>query len=141
MAKFEADAKTAGSIGLMAQVALPIAGFISRKTSKPIVLHLKGGTDCDFAPPVRIQSEIFGRLLQIFGFSLYVSQKRNGFFPVGKGKGWYDRDREKKVTPMWSTWLQGESVFTIRSGQKSELAKSEENLNVSGWYRQGSKLV
>ena len=85
--KFEADAKTAGSIGLIAQVALPIAAFIARKSKKPITLHLKGGTDCDFAPPVRIQAQIFGRLLKSFGFSLDVNQKRNGFFPVGKEKG------------------------------------------------------
>ena len=64
---FHADAKTAGSIGLMAQVALPIAAYMTRKSGRQVKFNLKGGTDCDFAPPVRIQGSVFARILEHYG--------------------------------------------------------------------------
>lgn len=109
---FHADAKTAGSIGLMAQVALPIAAFMTRKSDRQVKLNLRGGTDCDFAPPVRIQDSIFGRILEHYGIRLNIDQVRNGFFPVGKG----------------------ESVFTIQNGEKRPLETFEEEINVELWY-------
>ena len=49
-----------------------------------VKLDIKGGTDAEFAPPVRIQNRIFSNLLKKFGITINVVEKRNGFFPIGK---------------------------------------------------------
>jgi len=84
---YHADAKTAGSIGLIAQIALPIVVY---KGSGKVKLEIKGGTDAEFAPPVRIQNRVFTNLLREFGVTINVVEKRNGFFPIGKGATTYE---------------------------------------------------
>ena len=81
--EFEIDAKTAGSISLIAQIALPILIYRGHIGSD-IKLSIKGGTDADFAPPVKIQKLVFTKLLKKFGINIEVEEKRNGFFPIGK---------------------------------------------------------
>jgi len=81
--EFEIDAKTAGSISLIAQIALPILIYRGQ-VEKEIKLSIKGGTDAQFAPPVKIQKFIFSKLLKKFGIEVDIEEKRNGFFPVGK---------------------------------------------------------
>lgn len=54
------------------------------KGSGKVKLEIKGGTDAEFAPPVRIQNRVFTNLLREFGVTINVVEKRNGFFPIGK---------------------------------------------------------
>ncbi|CBY10936.1 unnamed protein product [Oikopleura dioica] len=79
--KFTADAHTAGSIALMAQVALPILSFWKSE----VEIELKGGTDAEHAPPVDDQIEVFAFWLRKFGLNVEIKQNRRGFFPRGGG--------------------------------------------------------
>ena len=63
--RFVADTKTAGCIGLLAQVGIPCALFVP--TSEPINLILKGGTNVPMGPHVEYLTEVFKPILNKFG--------------------------------------------------------------------------
>lgn len=80
--RFEADTKTAGSVCLLAQVAVPFGIFADRTTT----LHLRGGTNAAMAPPIEYYQDVFLPTLRRFGvtgISLDVIKK--GYFPRGGG--------------------------------------------------------
>ncbi|CAG0899107.1 unnamed protein product [Darwinula stevensoni] len=70
---FHGDTKTAGSVGLLLQVALPCLAFAQGSST----LILKGGTNADFAPQIDYTLEIFKPLAKKFGldFSCNVIQR------------------------------------------------------------------
>lgn len=80
--RFVADAKTAGSVCLLAQVSVPLALFGSRASE----LVLRGGTDADMAPPIDYLSRVFRPLLRRFGADFEVDVVRRGYFPRGGGE-------------------------------------------------------
>ncbi|XP_065207008.1 RNA 3'-terminal phosphate cyclase [Planococcus citri] len=80
--KFEADTQTAGSIGLILQVALPIALFAPSFSS----LRLKGGTNADMAPPIDYTINVFVPILKKFGADCECSVIRRGYYPKGGGE-------------------------------------------------------
>lgn len=80
--KFEADTQTAGSIGLLLQIALPIALFGPSFS----VLRLKGGTNADMAPPIDHTINVFVPILKKFGGGCECSILRRGYYPKGGGE-------------------------------------------------------
>lgn len=55
--EYEADTKTAGNTALLLQVALPCLLFADKQST----LVLKGGTDCEMAPPI----DYFNQVLKV----------------------------------------------------------------------------
>ena len=93
---FDIDCGSAGSIALMAQIALPVAIFRPGETK----INLIGGTDCDFAPPIDVQIKIFAELIKKFGVNLNMKIDQRGFFPVGKGQVEYSFDGISRLKPI-----------------------------------------
>jgi RNA 3'-terminal phosphate cyclase (ATP) len=78
---FEADIKTAGSVCLLIQSALPCALFSASECQ----LELKGGTNASMAPQIDYSLEVLLPLLQRFGVSPRINIVRRGYFPKGQG--------------------------------------------------------
>ncbi|XKL64282.1 hypothetical protein PGB90_004368 [Kerria lacca] len=70
------------SIGLIIQIALPIALFGSSVST----LRLKGGTNADMAPPIDHTVNVFLPILKKFGGNCGCSVLRRGYFPKGGGE-------------------------------------------------------
>ncbi|XP_066144702.1 RNA 3'-terminal phosphate cyclase-like [Euwallacea fornicatus] len=79
---FNAFVKTAGSISLLLQVALPCALF----AQSPINLRLRGGTNAEMAPQVDYMTEVFRPVLEKFGATFDFELVRRGYFPKGGGE-------------------------------------------------------
>ncbi|RZF49285.1 hypothetical protein LSTR_LSTR013374 [Laodelphax striatellus] len=90
------DTKTAGSVCLMVQVALPCALFSSGRTT----LHLKGGTNADMAPQIDYTMNVIKPLLKRFGASFDCDLKKRGFFPKGGGEVLVTIDPIKSLNPI-----------------------------------------
>lgn len=93
---YEGDTKTAGSSTLMVQAALPCLLFAtSGSPAEPPSnagssctshLHVKGGTDADFAPPAGYLQHVLAPLLRrLLKLDIQVDLVRRGFFPRGGG--------------------------------------------------------
>ncbi|XP_013083897.2 RNA 3'-terminal phosphate cyclase-like isoform X1 [Biomphalaria glabrata] len=80
--QFLADTKTAGSICLLIQVALPCLLY----SSDVCTLHLQGGTNCDMAPQIDYLTLVFKPMAEKFGLNFDVDIKRRGYFPKGGGE-------------------------------------------------------
>ncbi|VEL22446.1 unnamed protein product, partial [Protopolystoma xenopodis] len=78
---FVANAKTAGSISLLAQIALPVALFAPCETR----FVLEGGTDALFAPPIDYLTLVAKFYLEKMGANFTVKTIRRGFYPRGGG--------------------------------------------------------
>ncbi|XP_075981434.1 RNA 3'-terminal phosphate cyclase [Anticarsia gemmatalis] len=78
---YVADTRTAGSISLLLQVALPCALM----ADGPVSLDLKGGTNADMAPQIDYITNIFLKYLQKFGIDVDIRIVRRGYFPKGGG--------------------------------------------------------
>lgn len=78
---FTADAKTAGSICLVAQVALPLAIFRPKVTITAL-----GGTDAQMAPTIAYYQYVFMPNIRRFGVELDIDVHCKGYFPRGGGK-------------------------------------------------------
>ncbi|XP_045777376.1 RNA 3'-terminal phosphate cyclase [Maniola jurtina] len=78
---YVADTKTAGSISLLLQVALPCALF----ADSPVTLDLKGGTNADMAPQIDYMERVFRLALRHFGADFNMTILRRGYFPKGGG--------------------------------------------------------
>eukprot|EP00051_Salpingoeca_urceolata_P004999 m.69531 g.69531 ORF g.69531 m.69531 type:complete len:379 (-) comp13996_c0_seq2:98-1234(-) len=79
---FEADTKTAGSVSLLVQSALPCALF----SPGPCNIRLIGGTNADMAPQLDYLTLVFQPIAARFGFSVQIELVRRGFFPKGGGE-------------------------------------------------------
>ncbi|XP_068158442.1 RNA 3'-terminal phosphate cyclase [Drosophila tropicalis] len=79
---YQVDTRTAASITLVYQVALPVllfAGKVSR-------VEAFGGTNVAFAPPVEYMQEILEPNLRRFGITFHLNVVRYGFYPRGYGR-------------------------------------------------------
>ncbi|XP_026743893.1 RNA 3'-terminal phosphate cyclase [Trichoplusia ni] len=78
---YVADTRTAGSISLLLQVALPCALL----ADGPVTLDLKGGTNADMAPQFDYMTEVFLPVLKKFGARFDFTIHRRGYYPKGGG--------------------------------------------------------
>ncbi|XP_056017971.1 RNA 3'-terminal phosphate cyclase-like isoform X2 [Ostrea edulis] len=92
---YKADTKTAGSICLLMQAAIPCCLF----SDGEIHMSLIGGTNAEMAPQIDYALMVFRPVAAKFGLHFEGEIKRRGFFPKGGG------EVHLKVTP--SSGLQG----------------------------------
>ncbi|KAL5280584.1 RTCA family protein [Megaselia abdita] len=78
---YEIDIKTAGSISLILQAAVPVALFADSEVN----LHIKGGTNVIQAPQIDFFTEIFRPNLEFFGGTFDFILHKRGYFPKGQG--------------------------------------------------------
>ncbi|XP_050315583.1 RNA 3'-terminal phosphate cyclase [Anthonomus grandis grandis] len=79
---YNAFIKTAGSISLLLQVALPCCIF----AKSDVILKLRGGTNAEMAPQVDYMTEVFRPVLEKFGATFDFDLVRRGYFPKGGGE-------------------------------------------------------
>ncbi|CAF1421308.1 unnamed protein product [Adineta ricciae] len=78
---YTGDTKTAGSVCLMMQTALPCLLF----ANGPSELKLIGGTNVDFAPDIDYYEMIFRPVAKRFNFNFNLNIVRRGYYPKGGG--------------------------------------------------------
>ncbi|CAG8691409.1 4521_t:CDS:10, partial [Dentiscutata heterogama] len=91
---FICDTKTAGSISLLIQIALPPLIFSAppQKSKLPLPPRtqkaiLKGGTNVEMAPPIDFLIEVFRPIVQrVFGFNFDINVIGRGYYPQGGGE-------------------------------------------------------
>ncbi|KAF0363037.1 RNA 3-terminal phosphate cyclase [Gigaspora margarita] len=91
---FICDTKTAGSIALLIQIALPPLLFSAppQKSKLPLPPRtqkaiLKGGTNVSMAPPIDFLIEVFKPIVQReFGFNFDINVIGRGYYPQGGGE-------------------------------------------------------
>lgn len=88
-----ADTRTAGSISLLLQVALPCAIV----ADGPVTLDLKGGTNADMAPQIDYMTEVFKPVLARSGAEFQLRIHRRGYFPKGGGHVTVDINPVRKL--------------------------------------------
>ncbi|MFC6874472.1 RNA 3'-terminal phosphate cyclase [Halobellus marinus] len=76
------DVGTAGSVTLIADTVLPLAG----RLAAPIRLRLGGGTDVKWSPSTDYLRHVKLPLLRTCGLEATVSVNRRGFYPAGGGE-------------------------------------------------------
>lgn len=79
---YEARVKTAGSISLLLQAALPCSLFAKSN----VTLRLFGGTNAEMAPQIDYMTEVFRPILEKFGATFDFDLIRRGYFPKGGGE-------------------------------------------------------
>ncbi|XP_018333116.1 RNA 3'-terminal phosphate cyclase [Agrilus planipennis] len=80
--QYRAAVKTAGSISLLLQVALPCTLFANCETT----LFLQGGTNAEMAPQIDYTTEVFRPILEKFGATFDFKLIKRGYFPKGGGE-------------------------------------------------------
>src|SRR3989441_5856461 len=75
------DVGTAGSVTLVLQAVLPVACA----ASGPVRLHLVGGTDVRWSPPIDYFARVFLPLFRQLGGHVDVEGQRRGDYPRGGG--------------------------------------------------------
>ncbi len=88
---FEFDIKTAGSVTLLLQTLLPIC----LKAKEPIKIIVKGGTDVQYAPPIKYFQHIFAYYMRKIGIDTKINVKKYGFYPKGGGEILLEFDPKK----------------------------------------------
>ncbi|KAL6309165.1 RNA 3'-terminal phosphate cyclase [Sparassis latifolia] len=84
---YTADTKTAGSIALLLQIALPCLLFSHTPSSGPTELTLRGGTNALQAPQLDYTMRVFLPFLQRhFGLQPQLRVRTRGFYPKGGGE-------------------------------------------------------
>jgi len=78
---FDYDVGTAGSISLVLQAVLPPAVL----SPEPVILHLRGGTDVKWSPPVDYMTNVFVPTIEGMGPRIKIDQRRRGHYPRGGG--------------------------------------------------------
>ena len=79
--RVEVDVGTAGSVTLLADVALPLAYGLD----EPLYATITGGTDVSWSPTVAYLGAVKLRLLRRHGLQAALDVERTGFYPVGGG--------------------------------------------------------
>eukprot|EP00040_Diaphanoeca_grandis_P024959 m.137891 g.137891 ORF g.137891 m.137891 type:complete len:402 (-) comp29956_c1_seq1:466-1671(-) len=80
--KFFADPKTAGSITLMIQAALPVALF----SQTPCHITMGGGTNVDHSPSIEYFMHILSPMLKRMGATFTTQVNARGYYPIGGGE-------------------------------------------------------
>ncbi|MBN3307308.1 RNA 3'-terminal phosphate cyclase [Amia ocellicauda] len=91
-----ADTKTAGSVGLLLQVALPCVLF----ADSPSELSLKGGTNAEMAPQIDYTLKVFKSMVEKFGVKFDCDLKMRGYYPKGGGEIIVKTKPVKELTPV-----------------------------------------
>ena len=76
------DLRTAGSVTLLFDAVLPVAGRID----EPFALTARGGTDVAWSPTIGFLDRVKLPLLGGFGFDLSLDVERTGYYPAGGGE-------------------------------------------------------
>ncbi|KAI0209526.1 hypothetical protein LSAT2_005778 [Lamellibrachia satsuma] len=79
---YTADVKTAGSVCLLMQSALPCMLY----ARGPVSLCLKGGTNADMAPQIDFQTMVLQPVVERFGVKFDCEIIKRGYFPKGGGE-------------------------------------------------------
>lgn len=79
--RYDVDIKTAGSISLILQSAIPVALFADSQVN----LHIHGGTNVSNAPQIDFFIEVFRPNLEAFGGTFDLTLHKRGYFPKGQG--------------------------------------------------------
>ncbi|XP_077390292.1 RNA 3'-terminal phosphate cyclase isoform X3 [Festucalex cinctus] len=79
---YVADTRTAGSVCLLLQVALPCALYADADTN----LSLRGGTNAEMAPQIDYALKVFKPVVEKFGVHFDCDIKMRGFYPKGGGE-------------------------------------------------------
>lgn len=87
---YQIDIGTAGSISLLLQCLVPVAGY----ADKPVTLNIRGGTAVRWSPPIPFLEHIVWRAYQKIGMNNRVDVRRHGFYPKGGG------GVEVRITPV-----------------------------------------
>ncbi|KAJ2948238.1 hypothetical protein O0L34_g7466 [Tuta absoluta] len=140
--QYMADTKTAGSISLLLQVALPCALL----APGPVSLELRGGTNADMAPQIDYMGEVFRYMLNKFGGDFSLDVHKRGYFPRGGGRvtvgvepvQWFrgaQLTERGDVTHVrgWSFVAGGLPVklaYQMADGAKQEISKVCRNVNI-----------
>ncbi|EDO40575.1 predicted protein, partial [Nematostella vectensis] len=93
---FSANTKTAGSICLLMQVALPCLLYAPSASQ----LILKGGTDAEMAPPIDYMTQVFKPAAEKLGVKFHCTIIRRGYFPKGGGEVLVNVDVVKSLKPV-----------------------------------------
>ncbi|HIH40393.1 MAG TPA: RNA 3'-terminal phosphate cyclase [Halobacteria archaeon] len=72
---------TAGSITLLLQCIIPIALFADDRTR----LHVIGGTDVRWSPPIDFYKNVFLPVIGLMGCDITIELVKRGFYPKGSG--------------------------------------------------------
>ncbi|KAI9092581.1 RNA 3'-terminal phosphate cyclase-domain-containing protein [Phlyctochytrium arcticum] len=81
--KYRCDVRSAGAIGLIGQVSIPVCLFFPH----PVELTLCGGTNASMAPVIDFSMLVFAPIMQQqFGVAIDFSLVKRGFFPKGGGE-------------------------------------------------------
>ncbi|XP_061680104.1 RNA 3'-terminal phosphate cyclase isoform X2 [Syngnathoides biaculeatus] len=79
---YTADTRTAGSVCLLLQVALPCALYADDISN----LILRGGTNAEMAPQIDYAVNVFKPIVEKFGVHFDCDIKMRGFYPKGGGE-------------------------------------------------------
>ncbi|GAB0090405.1 RNA 3'-terminal phosphate cyclase [Sergentomyia squamirostris] len=99
--RHSADTKTAGSVALLVQIALPVALF----SSSPVELSLRGGTNAEMAPQIDYITEVLRPNFEKFGATFEYELLRRGYFPRGGGHCVFSVNPIEKLKPVVSVDL------------------------------------
>ncbi|NXC49703.1 RTCA cyclase, partial [Penelope pileata] len=91
-----ADTKTAGSVCLLMQVAMPCALF----AASPSELHFKGGTNAEMAPQIDYTIMVFKPIVEKFNFTFDCDIKKRGYYPQGGGEVVVHISPVKELSPI-----------------------------------------
>jgi len=80
--RYRADIGTAGSITLLFDTFLPLAG----RLDDPLRITATGGTDVKWSPPLDYYRRVKLPILRAGGLAAAVEPERRGFYPVGGGE-------------------------------------------------------
>lgn len=80
--RYTGAVKTAGSISLLLQVALPCSLFAESET----ILFLTGGTNAEMAPQIDYTTEVFRPIMEKFGATFDFDLIKRGYYPRGGGE-------------------------------------------------------
>ncbi|WP_049920215.1 RNA 3'-terminal phosphate cyclase [Halobiforma nitratireducens] len=80
--RYEVDIGTAGSVTLLFDAVLPLAGVLE----SPLRITVTGGTDVKWSPPIDYVRHVKLPLLRQFGLVADCEVDRRGFYPDGGGE-------------------------------------------------------
>ncbi|MHA1771399.1 MAG: RNA 3'-terminal phosphate cyclase [Candidatus Thorarchaeota archaeon] len=92
---FKYDIGTAGAISLVLQAVLPAAVLAPDK----ITLHIKGGTDVSWSPPIDYMRKVFIPAITRIGTQVTIKQLRRGHYPRGGGEVICEVNPVEKISP------------------------------------------
>ena len=90
---YSSDVKSAGSVMLLLQVALPCLLY-GDKNSR---VSLRGGTNASFAPQVDHTAMVLCPISKRFGINFDINIVRRGYFPKGGGEVYVDIEPVRKL--------------------------------------------